>query len=251
MDIDRTSYRSLNHSPRPAGATIDMIVLHDGEGTKASDLRELTRTDLPVAKRKSAHYYIDRAGRVYELVSPSLEAWHAGVSSWLGRGSAAIRNTSIGIESEHKQGQDWPTVQKDAFRSLCLYLIERHPIKQDLIAAHRWIAPGRKFDPTDWPNEELRPWIAALFAPPAPLTAATLPGPNGAVYHCSAAAAGFYLSHGGLSFLGYPLADEARSTGTDGRTCSYLTCERAVIKTVTPDPTHLALLSEASAKGWF
>src|SRR6185436_8117048 len=74
------------------------------------------------------------------------------------------RNTSIGIESEHIKGQNWPTIQKIAFRSLCLYLIDRFSITQNLIAAHRWIAPNRKFDPTDWPDEELRPWIAALFA---------------------------------------------------------------------------------------
>lgn len=161
--IDTTSYRSPNHSARPVGTTIDMIVLHTGEGSKASDLRELTRADVPMASRKSAHYYVDRAGNTYELVNPAREAWHAGESSWQGRNSLQIRNHSIGIESEHRAGQNWPTVQRQAFADLCRHLIERFPIEQRYVVAHRWIAPSRRGDPTDWPDAELKAWIASLF----------------------------------------------------------------------------------------
>ena len=163
MQIDQATFRSPNYSDRPAGVVPDMIVLHDGEGTKASDLAALCNDRVPLGSRVSAHYYVDRAGHLYELVDPKYEAWHAGKSAWAGRNSLQIRNTSIGIESEHRAGQLWPDVQRAAYADLCRYLIARFPIRHDLIAAHRWIAPGRKFDPTDWPDAELRLWIADLY----------------------------------------------------------------------------------------
>ena len=130
---------------------------------------------MALSKRVSAHYYVDRQGRIYQLVDPTYAAWHAGVSSWNGRTSASIRDHSIGIESEHKAGQDWPVIQRQAYADLCRFLIARHPITHRNVAAHRWIAPGRKFDPTDWPNEQLRPWITALFSAPAVSYRATAP----------------------------------------------------------------------------
>ena len=173
--IDIFSYRSPNWSPRPVGVSPDMIVMHTGEGSKKSDLEALMDDKRPLAKRVSAHYYVDKTGKVYELVSPNREAWHAGTSSWQGRGSLAIRQHSIGIESEHRAGEAWPTVQKEAYAALMRYLIERYHIRKDMIAAHRWIAKGRKSDPTDWPDAELKPWIAALYAPLARLWRVTDP----------------------------------------------------------------------------
>lgn len=167
--IDIFNYRSPNWSPRPQGVSPDMIVMHTGEGSKKSDLQALMDDKRPLAKRVSAHYYVDKAGKVYELVSPNREAWHAGTSSWAGRNSLAIRQHSIGIESEHKAGEAWPAVQKEAYAALCRYLIERYHIRQSMVVAHRWIAPSRRSDPTDWPDAELKPWIASLYAPLARL----------------------------------------------------------------------------------
>lgn len=163
LTIDTTSYQSPNHSDR-LGADIDMIVLHSGEGTKASDLAELRSDRVPLKNRKSAHYYVDREGHVYELVDPQFAAWHAGVSSWLGRDSASIRDHSIGIETEHRRGQTWPTVQREALKQLCLLLIARYDIPQRMVVAHRWVAPSRREDPTDWPNDQLQSWIASLYS---------------------------------------------------------------------------------------
>lgn len=156
LTIDRT-LRSPNFDSRPVGTAIDGIVIHTGEGTRKSDLAELTSPSTKV----SAHYYVDRTGHVNELVDPTQRAWHAGVSAYMGRTS--WNNFSIGIESEHKQGQDWPAVQKDAYAELVEYLIARYPIKEPYVAAHRWIAPTRKTDPTDWPDRELIPWIDNRF----------------------------------------------------------------------------------------
>ena len=143
-----------------------MIVLHDGEGTKKSDLDRLLNNRVIMEKRVSAHYYVDRGGAVFQLVDPTKEAWHAGESFWLGRRN--LNPWSIGVESEHKDGQDWPDAQRRQIGALFSYLIGRFHIPQKYVVTHRWIAPGRKFDPTNWPDEQLRPWIASLYSPIGP-----------------------------------------------------------------------------------
>ncbi len=160
LPIDTISHPSPNFSERPAG--VRSIVLHTGEGTADSDLHTLTNNRVPEKKRVSAHYYVTRAGLIYQLVDPRCAAWHAGVSFYAGLSN--WNDHSIGIETEHRQGQDWPTRQKDALAALCRMLIARYSIDQRYIAAHRWIAPTRKTDPSDWPDATLIPWIAGLYA---------------------------------------------------------------------------------------
>jgi hypothetical protein len=155
--IDFTSVRSENHSERTAD--VSAIVLHTGEGTRASDLYELTRTDLLPSKRKSSHYYVDRAGGILQLVDDNREAWHAGESHYIG--STNWNAFSIGIETEHARGQNWPAVQIDAIRWLITTLAQRHGIATDHMAAHRWIAPTRKLDPTDLHDLQLNDLFAA------------------------------------------------------------------------------------------
>jgi hypothetical protein len=243
--IDSTNYRSPNYDDRPSDEVVRALVLHSGEGTKESDLRELTTAGT----KKSAHYYIDRAGAIYELVDPRYRAWHAGVSSYLGLTS--WNDFAIGIESEHRQGQNWPVAQIDAFKALCQYLMARYRIPNRLIVAHRWIAPNRKYDPTDWPDEVLRPWIAALVPESGdPLRAATLPGPGGTTHACGVGFRAFYQLNGDTRLLGYALTDEQPAVGLDGRACTWLRTERVVLKYVEGIGVHLALLSEAKAKGW-
>lgn len=161
MQIDATSYPSPNYNSRPG--PIRALVLHSGEGTKASDLATLTNDRVAPNRRVSAHYYVTRAGTIYQLVDPSLRAWHAGESSYLGLTN--WNDCSIGVETEHKAGQDWPDVQRAALAWLFRMLIARYHIPQPYVAAHRWIASGRKLDPSDWPDAQLRPWIAALYGP--------------------------------------------------------------------------------------
>ena len=166
LAIDSTSYRSPNYDARPAPPFA--IVLHSGEGTKHGDLATLTNDRVAPLNRVSAHYYVDRLGTVYQLVHPDRRAWHAGVSNYLTRSN--WNDFSIGVETEHMRGQSWPAVQRAALAELFASLIARYHIAQPFVAAHRWIAPLRKSDPTDWPDAELKPWIAALYAPPpAPL----------------------------------------------------------------------------------
>lgn len=166
MTFTIKSYPSPNIDARPAGTDISAIVLHTGEGTRKSDLEALTGPNggNPV----SSHYYVCRNGEILQLADDSMRTWHAGAGVYLGLYN--WNNFSIGIETEHKLGQDWPTIQKDALRWLCLQLIAKHGIEQSMIIAHRWLTrpPGasKKYDPTNWPDPSLSAWIAALYVQP-------------------------------------------------------------------------------------
>jgi hypothetical protein len=152
---------SKNFNPRPAGCGIEQLTIHTGEGTLDSDMFALHDTSVPIEKRKSAHAYACRNGDLIEMVKDADEAWHAGYSLWGGRRN--VNPWALGIESEHRTGQDWPDVQKQTIADWCKQKIALYHIQQTRIAAHRWIAPDRKKDPSDWPDAELRAWIAGLY----------------------------------------------------------------------------------------
>lgn len=161
LAIDTRSYRTPNYDAREE--PISALVLHTGEGTRKSDLHTLTYRHPNPQKRVSSGYYVCRDGTVYQLADDNQVTWHAGISFYLGL--ANWNNFSIGIETEHKQGQDWPRIQVDALADLCGLKIGQYRIRQQMVVAHRWIAPSRKIDPTNWPDSELKPWIAALYQP--------------------------------------------------------------------------------------
>jgi len=143
---------SPNHDARPAGAAIDMLVLHyTGMPTGQAALERLCD---PVAK-VSAHYTVDRDGAVYVHVPEERRAWHAGVSLWAGR--AALNDVSIGIElvnPGHEFGYvPFTEEQVGAVIALAHEILARHPISASRVLGHSDIAPARKTDPG-----ELFPW---------------------------------------------------------------------------------------------
>lgn len=145
---------SPNFEPRPAGAVIDMLVLHYTGMTSAQGA--LDRLCDPAAK-VSAHYVIDEDGTTYALVDEAARAWHAGVSWWRGQGDANSR--SIGIElvnPGHEFGyRPFPAAQMAALIDLARGILSRHPaIEPRNVVAHADLAPARKEDPGelfDWP----------------------------------------------------------------------------------------------------
>lgn len=157
--IDSTSYRSYNSEPRTQ--PIRAVVLHSGDGTKSSDLGWLCNP----ASRVSTHYYIDRAGHIYQLVPDERVAWHVGVA--LFAGITDWNQPSIGIEQEHTAGihHDYPAAQRAALHDLLLAKIAQYHIAAGFIVSHRAIAypRGRRDDPRDWPESDLRAWIEALY----------------------------------------------------------------------------------------
>jgi len=147
--IDRPS---PNYDARPQGAAIDMLVLHY-TGMKTAE-EALTRLCDPAAK-VSAHYTIDREGRIYAHVPEERRAWHAGVSFWAGEANVNAR--SIGIELVNP-GHEFGYVpftdhQIAALIDLADGILARHPIAPRRVLGHSDVAPERKTDPG-----ELFPW---------------------------------------------------------------------------------------------
>lgn len=161
---------SPNFGPRPAGAQIDLIVLHSISlppgiygGPEVTQLftNQLDWSAHPYFEQirgteVSAHFFLRRDGSLLQFVSTDDRAWHAGASCW--RGREQCNDDSIGIELEGLEGDTFETAQYDTLRDLCLRLQERHPIA--FIAGHEHIAPGRKRDPGpgfrwDWLKQQL------------------------------------------------------------------------------------------------
>ncbi|HEY5339363.1 MAG TPA: N-acetylmuramoyl-L-alanine amidase [Rhizomicrobium sp.] len=143
---------SPNHDARPDGAVIDILVLHY-TGMKTGE-EALARLCDPKAK-VSAHYTVDRDGRVYAHVPEGQRAWHAGVSYWAGERNVNAR--SIGIEivnPGHEFGYvPFTDPQIAAVIELSQGILSRHPITPARVVAHSDVAPARKEDPG-----ELFPW---------------------------------------------------------------------------------------------
>ena len=154
---------SPNCDPRPPGDAVSLVVIHaislpPGEfGGDAVERLFTNRLDAAAhpyyreihSLRLSAHFFIDRAGRITQFVSCALRAWHAGVSSW--RGRSRCNDFSIGIELEGSDEKPFTAAQYLALEPLLQALQRNYPITD--IVGHSDIAPGRKTDPGphfDW-----------------------------------------------------------------------------------------------------
>ena len=171
---------SPNFGPRPAGAHIDLIVVHSislppGEyGTGAVQQLFTNQLDWDAhpyyqglrGLEVSAHFFITRAGVLWQFVDCDQRAWHAGVSRY--RGRERCNDDSVGIELEGLEGQTFTPAQYTALARLSQDLAARYPIAH--IAGHEHIAPGRKHDPGpgfQWRRlQQALGWEVARF--PAP-----------------------------------------------------------------------------------
>ncbi|NDZ14738.1 1,6-anhydro-N-acetylmuramyl-L-alanine amidase AmpD [Variovorax sp. WS11] len=169
--------RSPNFGPRPAGAQIDLIVLHSislppgrygGDEVQQLFMNQLDWDAHPYfgtirGLEVSAHFYVRRNGELWQFVSCDDRAWHAGPSSW--RGRANCNDDSIGIELEGLEGEHFELAQYETLASLCPAIAQRYAIA--FIAGHEHIAPGRKADPGsgfNWPLlQQQLAWAPAMF----------------------------------------------------------------------------------------
>lgn len=168
---------SPNFGPRPALASIDLIVLHSislppGRYGGGEVLRLFTNTlDWDAhpyfqgirGLQVSAHFFVGRNGELWQFVSGDDRAWHAGRSSY--RGRAECNDDSLGIELEGLEGETFEPLQYETLAHLCAALAQRYPVRH--IAGHEHIAPGRKQDPGpgfDWPLlQRSLGWPASWF----------------------------------------------------------------------------------------
>lgn len=136
---------SPNHHARPAGTTVDLLVIHGTAGTDAGDLAWCCDPRSGV----SYHYLILRDGTIHRLVSELRRAWHAGVSEWEGRSNVNDYSIGIGL-SNRGPGEPYTDAQYDALAALTRDIMARHPaITPDRIVGHADVSPGRKADPWD------------------------------------------------------------------------------------------------------
>jgi N-acetyl-anhydromuramoyl-L-alanine amidase len=148
---------SPNMDDRPAGTSIDMIVIHNislppnefgGPGIIQLFTNLLDANEHPyyaeIAHLKvSSHFLIRREGELIQFASCAQRAWHAGVSSWEGR--ERCNDFSIGIELEGSDKCAFEDAQYLTLQALIDALKKRYPIQH--IVGHSEIAPGRKTDP--------------------------------------------------------------------------------------------------------
>lgn len=148
---------SPNCDARPPGAEVDLLVLHSISlppgrygGTEVQQLFT-NRLDWDAhpyfgtirGLKVSAHFFVRRDGALWQFVSCSMRAWHAGVSSY--RGRERCNDDSIGIELEGLAGEGFEDAQYESLAALCAALAQRYPIAH--VAGHEHVAPGRKDDP--------------------------------------------------------------------------------------------------------
>jgi N-acetyl-anhydromuramoyl-L-alanine amidase len=114
--------------------------------------------------RVSAHFVIRRDGVVEQYVSCNERAWHAGLSSFLGR--ERCNDFSVGIELEGSDRSPFEPAQYAALSAVVTALMQRYPI--DAIAGHSDVAPGRKTDPGpyfEWARLQSGTGLSARYFP--------------------------------------------------------------------------------------
>ena len=151
---------SPNADDRPAGAPLDLVVLHSislppGE-FGGPWIEQLFCNTLPAQAhpyfaeiqqlKVSAHVLIRRDGELIQFVPFLQRAWHAGQSNYCGRD--ACNDFSIGIELEGTDDSAFEAAQYTKLAELIAALCASYPgIDASHITGHSDIAPGRKTDP--------------------------------------------------------------------------------------------------------
>lgn len=100
----------------------------------------------------SAHLLIRRTGELVQFVAFDKRAWHAGVSSFVGR--KQCNDFALGIELEGSDKQPYTQLQYQQLVLVTQALMKAYPLlTRERICGHEQIAPGRKTDPGpafDW-----------------------------------------------------------------------------------------------------
>ena len=142
---------SFNYSPnfnpvKRNKKKIKYLIYHyTGMKSDRSAINKLVKYNSKV----SSHYYINKKGKLIQLVPDLYAAWHAGESSW--KKDKLLNQNSIGIEISNP-GHDHGYINFNKKQIKCLIkisiiLIKKYKIKKNNILGHSDIAPLRKKDP--------------------------------------------------------------------------------------------------------
>jgi N-acetyl-anhydromuramyl-L-alanine amidase AmpD len=147
-------YLSPNRDERSDPLGVNCIVLHATASTNvAQTLRILSD---PQGRRVSAHYLVDKRGKVWQLVPVHQRAWHAGISELSGKPS--VNDFSVGIEIMNRSdGRDpYTPAQYKTVARLIQQIRACYTVPQNRLVSHAHVARphGRKSDPLgfDWPR---------------------------------------------------------------------------------------------------
>ena len=151
---------SPNHDLRPIEEDISLLVIHaislpPGK-YGGSYIEDFFLNTLNISKHKyfesikdlkvSSHLLIKRTGEIIQFVPFNKRAWHAGVSSYLGR--EKCNDFSIGIELEGTDDSEFTNQQYNSLMIASKALVETYPkLTKNRIVGHSDIAPERKTDP--------------------------------------------------------------------------------------------------------
>ena len=160
-------HTSPNQDSRPENLTPDLVVIHHislppggfADRSCTQFIVDFFQNKLnpslhpyfeEIANQEvSSHFLISRDGEILQFVSTHNKAWHAGLSSFLGR--EKCNDFSIGIELEGDGAHPFEEDQYLALAKLSAQLEAIYPNLQ--FVGHSDIAPGRKTDPGiefDW-----------------------------------------------------------------------------------------------------
>ena len=122
-----------------------LIIHYTGMQSEIESIKRLKNMKSKV----SCHYFINKRGRVTQMVKDNKVAWHAGKSKW--QRFKNLNENSIGIElvnKGHEFGyENFSKMQIKNLINLCKNLKKKYIIKTENILGHSDIAPLRKLDP--------------------------------------------------------------------------------------------------------
>jgi N-acetylmuramoyl-L-alanine amidase len=119
-----------------------VIIHYTAQGTSDSTLSTFTHVGKnPV----SAHYVIDKNGKIYHMLNDYLRAWHAGIAKW--GNTTDVNSSSIGIELDNYGDRPYTPAQINSLLALLANLKKTYNIPTANFIGHSDIAPPRKQDP--------------------------------------------------------------------------------------------------------
>jgi N-acetyl-anhydromuramyl-L-alanine amidase AmpD len=137
-------FKSPNFNDRESN-NVNLVIIHY---TAINSINESIKYLCKKENKVSAHYLISKNGKIYNLVSESNRAWHAGKSYW--KGEIDINSKSIGIELDYSPLSKNTKYSNELINSLIKLLkiiIKKYKIKPYNILGHSDISPYRKIDP--------------------------------------------------------------------------------------------------------
>jgi len=151
MTVVISKIESRFFDERPPGTQIDTLIIHSMFAPEPPDpaLRfSATHCKNCLDRYEvSAHYMIERGGKIWQLVPEDKRAWHAGESSmpFDDDSRTGVNAFSIGIELLCSEEEPATELQYKALIELLSDILSRHRIEN--ILGHLHIAPDRKNDP--------------------------------------------------------------------------------------------------------